>query len=89
MGRIFSARKLWSTIRYTRWLLWLAFLGYAVEFQIHRQQHMNLFGQLSPRTEVWMFGLALGAVTAGMLELLMRDKAGIKREPGHKIGFDR
>jgi hypothetical protein len=83
-----SARRLWSVIRYTRWLFWLAFLGYALEFYIHRQQHMYL-GQLLPTTEAWMFGLGLAAVTAGMVELKARDKAGITRKPDSKIGLDR
>ena len=87
-GSTMSARRLWSVIRYTRWLLWLAFLGYALEFYIHRQQHMYL-GQLIPTTEAWMFGLGLAAVAAGIAELRTRDQAGIKREPDNKIGFDR
>ena len=82
------ARQLWSVIRYTRWLLWLAFLAYSLEFYIHRQQHMYL-GQLLPTTEAWMFGLGFAAVTAGIVELKARDTAGIKREPENKIGFDR
>jgi hypothetical protein len=36
-----------------------------------------------------MFGLGLAAVAAGLLEMMMREKAGIKREPANKIGFDR
>jgi len=83
-----SRSQLWLLVRYTRWLLWLAFLAYSLEFAVHRQQHMKL-GQLLPTTEGWMFGLGLAAVTAGLLEMMMREKAGINREPVNKIGFDR
>jgi hypothetical protein len=87
-GTRISATKFWSLTRYARWLLWLAFVAYSVEFWVHRQQHMYL-GQLLPTTEAWMFGLGLAAVAAGLLEMMMREKAGIKREPANKIGFDR
>src|SRR5262245_40770930 len=88
MGRTMSARQLWSVMCYSRWLLWLVFLGYALEFYIHRRQHMYL-GQFLPTTEAWMFGLGLAAVAVGIIELKTRDKAGIKKEPENKIGFDR
>jgi hypothetical protein len=88
MDGTMSAKKFWLVMRYTRWLLWLAFLAYSLEFYVHRQQHMYL-GQLLPTTEAWMFGLGLASVTAGLVELRTRDKAGIKREPDNKIGFDR
>ena len=84
-----SAKGLWSLIRYTRWLLWLAFLAYSLEFVFHRAQHMNSLGQLLPTTEAWMFGLGLAAVATGLLELKMRETAGVKRAPENKIGFDR
>ena len=84
-----SAKHIWVFFRYSRWLLWLAWLGYCIEFVIHREQHMGAFGELSRRTEVWMFGIALVAVVFGLLELMMRDMAGIKRKPKNPIGFDR
>ena len=76
-------------IRYTRWLIWLAFLAYSVEFVFHRAQHMNAVGQLLPTTEAWMFGPGLAGVATGLLELKMREAAGIKREPENKIGIGR
>jgi hypothetical protein len=80
---------LWLFLRCSRWLLWLAWLGYSIEFVIHRDQHMGTFNELSRTTEFWMFGLPLAAVTVGLFELMARDWAGIKREPPDKIGFDR
>src|SRR5262245_48935226 len=84
-----SAKHIWVFLRYSRWLLWLAWLGYSIEFVIHRDQHMGAFNELSLRTEVWMFGIPLVAVLFGLLELMMRDMAGIKWEPKNPIGFDR
>ena len=84
-----SARHLWLFLRYSKWLLWLAWLGYCLEFVIHREQHFGAFGQLSLTTEAWMFGLPLAAVAIGLFEQKMRDVAGIARGPEHKIDFDR
>ena len=84
-----SARYLWLFFRYSRWLLWLAWLGYSIEFVIHREQHMGAFNELTLMTEVWMFGIPLVAVLFGLLELMMRDMAGIKWEPKNPIAFDR
>src|SRR5262245_16107208 len=84
-----SARYLWLFFRYSRWLLCLAWLGYCIEFVIHRDQHMGAFNELARTTEFWMFGIPLVAVLFGLLELMMRDIAGIKWEPKNPIGFDR
>jgi hypothetical protein len=84
-----SARHLWLFFRYSRWLLFLAWLGYCLEFVIHREQHMGTFNELSRMTEFWMFGIALVAVLFGLLELMTRDMAGIKWEPKNPIGLDR
>ena len=82
-------KRFWLFLRYTRWLLWLAFLGYCLEFVIHREQHLNSFGQLLLTSEFWMFSLPLAAVFAGCLELMMREKAGITRSSDQKIGLSR
>jgi hypothetical protein len=50
---------------------------------------MGAFNELARTTEVWMFGIPLVAVLFGLLELMMRDMAGIKREPKNQIGFAR
>jgi hypothetical protein len=41
-----SAKHLWLFFRYARWLLWLATIGYSIEFMIHRPQHLDPFGRL-------------------------------------------
>lgn len=84
-----SLKRLWQLMRYTRWLLWLAFLGLSLEFVIHRQQHLDHFGRLTLTTEEWMFGLPLAAVFVGFLELLVREKGGITRGTSQKVGFER
>jgi hypothetical protein len=56
-----SARHLWIFFRYTRWLLWLATIGYSIEFLINRQHHMDAFGRLALTTEFLMFTLPLAA----------------------------
>ena len=81
-------KSLWLFLRYTRWLIWLAFLGLSVEFVIHREQHL-VFGHLVRTTELWMFALPLAAIAIGCLELLVREKAGITRGPAGKIGLGR
>ena len=84
-----SARRLWIFFRYTRWLLWLATIGYSIEFMINRQHHLDAFGRLYLSTEFWMYFLPLAAVFAGCVELMMRDRAGITRQKSDKIGLKR
>ena len=81
--------RLWQLLRYTRWLLWLAFLGLSLEFYMHRQEHLDAFSRLRLTTEAWMFGLPLAAVFVGFLELIVREKAGIRRVTGQKVGLER
>jgi hypothetical protein len=86
-----SARHLWIFFRYTRWLLWLATIGYSIEFMMNRQHHMDEFGRLALTTEFFMFALPLAAVFAGCIELMIRDRAGITRGPqkSDEIGLKR
>ena len=72
-------KRLWQLLRFTRWLLSLAFLWLSVEFVIHRQQHLDSFGHLIPTTKALMFALPLAAVAIGCLQLMVREKAGITR----------
>jgi hypothetical protein len=89
LGRVMAARRLWIFFRYTRWLLWLATIGYSIEFMIHRHDHMDAFGRLYLTTEALMFALPVAAVFAGCFELMMRDRAGITRQKGDQIGLKR
>ena len=82
-----SAAYAWLFFRYVRWLLWLAPIGYSIEFIVHRSQHLDAFGNLSPVTEFLMFMVPLAAVFAGFFENMMRDKAGLPRPQPFQIGF--
>jgi hypothetical protein len=83
------AKRFWSFLRYSRWLLGLGWLAFCAEFVIHRQQHLDPFGHLVPVTEFLMFSLPLAAVFAGCFELMMREKAGITRSRDSKVGLGR
>ena len=73
------AAALWLVLRASRWVLWLAVIGYNIEFFFNRGDHLTPFGHLSLRTELWMFGLPMAAVFVGFFELMMREKAGLPR----------
>jgi hypothetical protein len=69
----------WMVFRVLRWLLWVAFAAYNVEFLLHRPSHLNQFGHLLPTTELWMFVLPCAAVFVGFFEILARERAGVLR----------
>jgi len=76
----------WLSFRLLRWLSWITFFLYGVYFVSDRSAHLNSFGQLLHTTEVFMYGSALIAVFAGFFELMMREKAGLRRPKfGHLI----
>jgi len=83
------AKRLWLFFRYTRWLLWLATIGYSIEFMIYRSQHLDPFGRLYLTTELWMYLLPLSAIFVGCFELMMREKAGISKLQSDQVGFER
>jgi hypothetical protein len=70
---------IWLFFRGLRWLVWLAAVGYYVEFFIHRPSHLNSFGHLLRTTEFWMFFLPVAGVFIGYCELMMRERANIPR----------
>ena len=74
-----AAFATWLALRAARWLLYIGFLAYGYAFVLDRSSYINSFGNLLRSTEAWMFGLGVGAVYVGMLELMMREKAGIAR----------
>jgi len=65
----------YQLMRILRWLLWIGFVGHSLYFVYNRAPHLTQFGHLTLRTEITMFGLALGGIFAGLLELMMRDYA--------------
>jgi hypothetical protein len=69
----------WQLLRVSRWALWLSFLGYCFYVYAFREGQYNQFGHLPFSTELTIFGLATAAVFAGLLEMMMRERAGIPR----------
>ena len=51
----------------------------AIELLSFREVLNNQFGHLPFATELIIFGLATAAVCAGLLEMMMREQAGIPR----------
>jgi hypothetical protein len=69
----------WLFFRAARWLTWLFFLGWSAYFHFDRAPHLTGFGHLQHRTEAMFFGLAGLGVFLGFMELMIRERAGIKR----------
>src|SRR3954462_5084547 len=74
-----AGRVTWQLLRASRWVLWLVFLGYCFYVHIFREGQYNQFGHLPTSTELTIFGLANAAVFIGLLEMMMRERAGIPR----------
>jgi hypothetical protein len=74
-----AAAVTWKLLRVSRWALWLAFLGYCFYVHVFREGQYNQFGHLPFSTEITIFGLGIAAVFAGLLEMMMREQAGIPR----------
>ena len=74
-----AAALAWVFFRILRWLCYLGLIAFALYFISDRAPHINSFGHLTLRTEMLIFGLGVGAMFAGLLELMMRDRAGITR----------
>jgi hypothetical protein len=68
-------------LRSLRWALWLTYLGYSVYFVLHRTIFFNSLGHLLPSSELVLFGLPGAAVFVGFMELMLREKLGISKEP--------
>ena len=73
-----AAAVTWKLLRVARWALWIAFLGYCFYVHAYHEALVNQFGHLPLGIELTIFGLAT-AVFAGLLEMMMREKAGIPR----------
>jgi hypothetical protein len=61
------------------WALWIAFFGYCFYVHAYHEALVDQFGHLSLGIETTIFGLANAAVFAGLLEMMMRERAGIPR----------
>lgn len=69
----------WLAFRALRWLAWIGFFAFCFYFTSNRAPHLNSFGHLLPITELYLYGLPTLGVFAGLLELMMREKAGLPR----------
>ena len=74
-----AATLIWKLLRVTRWALWIAFFGYCFYVHAFHEALVNQFGHLPLGIELTIFGLANAAVFAGLLEMMMRERAGIPR----------
>ena len=76
-----AAFAAWVTLRFTRWLSWMSFLArsLAITIAADRSSYLDPFGRHLYSTEAWLFGLPMLALTLGLFELMMREKAGIAR----------
>jgi hypothetical protein len=74
-----TALVTWLVLRILRWLFWLGFFAYCLYVHAFKQDLVNQFGHLPFNIELVIFGLANVAVFAGLLELMMRERAKIPR----------
>jgi hypothetical protein len=77
-----AAFMTWFALRISRWLCWIALLVYSVVIIIDRPRYLNSFGHPLPGVEAWLFGLFSAPAVIGLVELMMREKAGLER-PGY------
>ena len=74
-----TARTAWHGLRGLRWLLWAAFVVFALAYWLDQTKYHNQFGNLLLWVEAVMFGLPVAAVFVGFIEMMMRERAGIIR----------
>ena len=71
--------RLWMVVRIFRWLLVPIYAAYLVEFLLNRPNHLDWRGLLLLSTEAMMFGIPILFVFIGLIESMLRDRAGIPR----------
>ena len=71
--------KLWMAVRIIRWSLIPIYAIYLIEFGINRPSHLDWRGLLLLSTEIMMFGIPTLFVFVGLLEQMIRARAGIPR----------
>src|SRR5262245_3601076 len=74
-----NPKRAWLFFQYARWLLCLGAIEYYISFIFNRSSHGPVRG-LTHTTKYWLFGLPLGAVAAGLFEMMTRERAGIPRD---------
>lgn len=76
-----TAALAWLILRASRWALLTFFLAFGLHFIAYREIYLDQFGHILPTTELLLFALPLAGIGAGLLELMMRDRAGLPRPP--------
>ena len=76
-----AAVSAWWALRILRWLSWLAAIVFALYIHGTRESHLNSFGQLYPMSELLLFTVLIAPSFVGLLEMMMRDSAGVPRPP--------
>jgi hypothetical protein len=69
----------WASLRVARWVICVGYFTYAFLVLLDRPSYMDEFSRPLRSTEAWLFGLPLLFIAVGLLELMMRDRAGIAR----------
>lgn len=77
-----AAIQTWLALRVARFATWAWFLAYVLLVLWDKASYVDRFGSPLRSTEAWLFGLPIFAVTLGLLELMMRERARIDR-PGY------
>ena len=75
----------WMGLRFARWACAVAFFVYSFMTTLDRPAYLNQFGQPLRSTEAWLFGLIFAFGALGLLELMMRERAGIARPDYFKL----
>ena len=78
-------KGLWMALRFARWASFIVLIIYSIMIMLDRPAYLNSFGQPFRSTEAWMFGLWFAFGIAGLLELMVRERAGIARPDYFKL----
>jgi hypothetical protein len=70
---------LWLFVRALRWLAWIGFFAVAYYIHAYRAEVVTGFGQLKVHIEMLIFGTALAGVFLGLIEMMTRERAGLRR----------
>ena len=76
-----AAKVTWLGLRVLRWMVTFGFVAYIIYISVFWSTLINQFGHLPPVYELPIFALFGGPFVIGLLELMMREKAGVPRPP--------
>ncbi len=70
---------LWLFVRALRWLAWIGFFAVAYYIYAYRAEAVTSFGQLKLHIEMLIFGTGFAVVFLGLIEMMTRERAGLRR----------